>query len=84
MPRRIWTSRACLSRGCCSAENAEALKEKLQAAGYKAYTEKTQSEEGETTRVLIGPKLSRAQALELKQTVDQAYGVDALVYRFAP
>lgn len=64
--------------------NAIALKEKLQKRGFKAYTQRIQSGGKETTRVLVGPKISKQVLLDDKATIDAAFGLNTLVVQYEP
>ncbi|MDE0008326.1 MAG: hypothetical protein F4Y86_17575 [Gammaproteobacteria bacterium] len=61
--------------------NAEALRERLRADGYAALMSTIRSDAGESTRVAVGPIISRADAATLKQELERRYSVDAVVRR---
>lgn len=65
-------------------ERALELRDQLRERGYKAYLETVTTDTGEATRVLIGPKLSRERAEEVKVAVDEAFSVSSLISRFEP
>lgn len=63
---------------------ASDLRDRLQGEGYRAYVRSASTGNGDVSRVFIGPKLSRAQALETKAAVDELLSVESLVVRFQP
>ncbi len=67
-----------------ASDTARALRDRLQADGYRAYMRSVSTSNGEVNRVYIGPKVSRSEAEATKTAVDQALKVDALILRFEP
>ena len=67
-----------------NADNAALLRDRLREQGFKAYTESVTTGGGRSTRVLVGPKLSRGQAEQDKAAIDKAFGLNSLVSRFDP
>ncbi len=67
-----------------SAEAATRLRDRLQREGYAAYTRSLATDSGEVSRVLIGPKIEREDALAIKAEVDRMLSVESLVVRFQP
>jgi len=61
-------------------EAANKLRDDLQADGQKAYVRTTNA----ISRVYIGPKLDRNQALALKEQMDRRLKVKSMVIRFQP
>jgi cell division septation protein DedD len=61
------------------AGEAEALRDRVRAAGMGAFTEPVQTEQGTLTRVLVGPAFDRAEADRLKAQVKSRFGIDGLV-----
>jgi len=61
------------------AGEAEALRDRVRAAGMGAFTEPVQTEQGRLTRVLAGPAFDRAGAERLKAQVKARFGIDGLV-----
>ena len=60
-------------------EDAAALRDKVRAAGFSAFTESVGTDKGTLTRVRVGPVLSRAEADALKVQVKAKVGVDGIV-----
>jgi DedD protein len=65
-------------------EAANKLRDDLQADGQKAYVRTTTSGSGSISRVYIGPKLDKNQALALKDQMDKRLKVKSMVMRFQP
>ncbi len=65
-------------------EAANKLRDDLQADGQKAYVRTTPSSSGTISRVYIGPKLDKSQALALKEQMDKRLKVKSMVMRFQP
>lgn len=63
---------------------ANKLRDDLQADGQKAYVRTTTTNGSSISRVYIGPKLDKAQALALKEQMDKRLKVKSLVMRFQP
>lgn len=61
------------------AGEAEALRDRVRAAGMGAFTEPVQTDQGRLTRVLVGPAFDRAEADRLKAQVKSRFGIDGLV-----
>ncbi|MYE22789.1 MAG: hypothetical protein F4Y01_02415 [Gammaproteobacteria bacterium] len=61
--------------------NAEALRERLRADGYAALKSTIRSDAGESTRVAVGPIISREDAAALEQELERRYSLDAVVRR---
>lgn len=61
------------------AGEAEALRDRVRAAGMGAFTEPVQTEHGRLVRVLAGPAFDRAGAERLKAQVKARFGIDGLV-----
>jgi DedD protein len=66
------------------AKNGLALKASLQQQGYKAYTETAKTEAGATTRVFVGPMVSKAQCVAEKSKIDKAFSLKSKVIRYVP
>ena len=62
-----------------SAADAQALRDRLRAAGIGAFTDTVQTDKGALTRVKAGPVLTRAEAEQLKARIKAAQGIDGLV-----
>ncbi|HST44144.1 MAG TPA: SPOR domain-containing protein [Luteimonas sp.] len=60
-------------------DEANALRDRLRAAGINAFTDSVQTDGGTLTRVKAGPVLSRAEADQLKTRVRGRFGIDGLV-----
>lgn len=67
-----------------SKEAASKLRDELQAEGHKAYVRTVTTANGSVTRVFIGPKLDKEEALKVKAEVDKRLKVNAMVLRFKP
>ena len=65
-------------------EAASKLRDELQAEGHKAYVRTVTTANGSVTRVFIGPKLDKEEALKVKAEVDKRLKVNAMVLRFKP
>jgi cell division septation protein DedD len=61
------------------ATEAGAMREKLRAAGFTAFTETVSTDKGKLTRVRVGPTVDRAAADQLKAQVQAKVGVDGIV-----
>ena len=61
--------------------NAEALRERLRTDGYAALMSTIRSGAGESTRVAVGPIISREDAAALEQEIERRYNFDAVVRR---
>jgi cell division septation protein DedD len=60
-------------------DDAAALRDKLRAAGFTAFTESVVTDKGTLTRVRVGPVVSRADADQLKAQVKAKLGLDGIV-----
>jgi len=67
-----------------TAERADKLRDELLSEGYKAYTRTLKTSKGKATRVYVGPKVDKQQALDIKAELDRLHNVDAMVLRFRP
>lgn len=65
-------------------EAANKLRDDLQADGQKAYVRTTTTNGNSISRVYIGPKLDRNQALAVKEQMDKRLKVKSMVVRFQP
>ncbi|MEJ7746987.1 MAG: SPOR domain-containing protein, partial [Luteimonas sp.] len=61
------------------AADANALRDRVRAAGMSAFTEEVKTDKGTLTRVRVGPVASRADAEQLKAQVRTKIGVDGIV-----
>jgi cell division septation protein DedD len=59
--------------------DATALRDKLRAAGFSAFTESVATDKGALTRVRVGPVITRAEADQLKSQVKAKLGLDGIV-----
>lgn len=62
-----------------SAGDANALRDRLRAAGITAFTDTVSTDKGRLTRVKAGPVLTRADAERLKSRVKSAVSIDGMV-----
>ena len=65
-------------------EAANKLRDDLQADGQKAYVRTTTTGGNSISRVYIGPKLDKNQAMALKEQMDKRLKVKSMVMRFQP
>jgi cell division septation protein DedD len=61
------------------ATEAGAMRERMRAAGFTAFTESVTTDQGKLTRVRVGPVLDRAAADQLKSQIQSKTGVDGIV-----
>ncbi len=61
------------------AAEAGAMRERLRAAGFTAFTETVNTDKGKLTRVRVGPVLDRAAADQLKAQIKAKTGIDGIV-----
>ena len=59
--------------------DAAALRDRVRAAGFSAFTESVTTDKGTLTRVRVGPVATRAEADALKAQVKARVGVDGIV-----
>lgn len=62
-----------------AAADATALRDRLRASGFPAFTETVSTDKGPLTRVRVGPVVDRAAADQLKAQVQAKTGVDGIV-----
>jgi DedD protein len=67
-----------------SKEKALDLLESLKKDGHTAFAREVNKAGGMIVRVMIGPKLNRQNALEIKKKVDRKYGLQTLVMKAEP
>ena len=65
-------------------EAANKICDDLQADGLKAYVRTVPNGSASISRVFIGPKLDKAQALAIKAQIDKRFKVNAMVKHFQP
>ena len=65
-------------------EAANKLRDDLQSDGQKAYVRTTTTDGNTISRVYIGPKLDRNQALAVKEEMDKRLKIKSMVMRFQP
>jgi len=65
-------------------DRANTLRAQLIKDGYKAYLQSADTSRGKAHRVLVGPKIDKAQANKIKAALDKALKVDTLIKRFEP
>ena len=66
--------------GAFAATNeATALRDKLRGAGFNAFTESVRTDKGTLTRVRVGPAMTRAEADQLKASVQAKLGIAGIV-----
>ena len=64
------------------ASNAQALMLRLQDAGYRAYTRLIESEQGDLTRVFVGPWVDRATVASYQEELRQEFQLAGIVVRY--
>lgn len=62
-----------------TAGDATALRDKLRGAGFNAFTESVNTDKGTLTRVRVGPAMTRAEADQLKASVQAKLGIAGMV-----
>lgn len=62
--------------------NVEALVERLQTAGHKAYTRAIDSSSGSLTGVFVGPLVDRDAAVDLQAELQSSFGLAGRVVRY--
>jgi len=62
--------------------NAVVLRNRLRAKGYTAFTESATSDQGEVTRVLVGPEPTRDRTVSTIESLRRDTGLDAFVVRY--
>lgn len=62
--------------------NAVVLRNRLRAKGYAAFTESATSDQGEVTRVLVGPESTRDGTVSTIESLRRDTGLDAFVVRY--
>ena len=62
-----------------AAGDATALRDKLRGAGFNAFTESVRTDKGMLTRVRVGPAMTRAEADQLKASVQSKLGIAGMV-----
>ena len=62
-------------------ENAFVLQNRLLVKGHAAFTESATGEEGEITRVLVGPEPERERAQSIAHALAQELGLEGIVVR---
>ena len=64
--------------------NAEALRDKLRDAGFKAYIQQRPGSQPQMLRVMIGPELKRDAIEKIKVKVLKDFKIEGLVVQFEP
>jgi len=67
-----------------SAERANALLERLQKEGFKAYIHEARAGGNKVYRVMVGPKINRTMAEAEKRSIDEKFQLSSLVVEFKP
>ncbi len=62
--------------------NAEVMKKALLTQGYKAFTRSIETDEGMSTRVYIGPRLSQDAFEQDRQAINKEFAVKSIVVRY--
>ncbi|MEQ4575093.1 MAG: SPOR domain-containing protein, partial [Gammaproteobacteria bacterium] len=61
------------------AEDANALRDKVRAAGFSAFVEQVRTDKGPLSRVRVGPVANRADAEQLRAQVAARVGISGMV-----
>nr|CCP41444.1 hypothetical protein BN444_03168 [Xanthomonas translucens pv. translucens DSM 18974] len=61
------------------AEDANALRDKVRAAGFSAFVEQVRTDKGALHRVRVGPVANRAEAEQLRGQVASKVGISGMV-----
>ncbi|KLD77013.1 sporulation protein, partial [Xanthomonas hyacinthi DSM 19077] len=61
------------------AEDANALRDKVRAAGFSAFVEQVRTDKGALNRVRVGPVANRADAEQLRAQVASKVGISGMV-----
>jgi len=67
-----------------NAANADRLRDRLLSRHYEAYVRRVARGEQELYRVFVGPKFERAKLEQMKQEIDQTFGVTSIITRYVP
>jgi cell division septation protein DedD len=62
-----------------NAGDANALRDRVRAAGFSAFVEQVRTDKGTLSRVRVGPVADRAEADRLKTQVAAKVGIDGMV-----
>lgn len=62
-----------------STSEATALRDRLRGAGFNSFTESVRTDKGTLTRVRVGPAMTRAEADQLKASVQARLGIAGIV-----
>lgn len=65
------------------AENAIALRDRLRASGYPAFTESTHTQRGSVIRVYVGPERDQAQVRESVEALERETQLKGIVVRYS-
>jgi cell division septation protein DedD len=79
VPAAASTGFAVQLAACSKPADATALRDRVRAAGFSAFTESVTTDKGSLTRVRVGPVATRAEADALKVQVKAKVGVDGIV-----
>ena len=63
-------------------DNANALHERLQASGYKAYVKRLQREDRQLTAVYVGPWLERGVAQNYQKELQESFQLAGMIERY--
>lgn len=67
-----------------SADKADALKDRLIAAGYRAFVRSGNGANGMLWRVFVGPVLRRDEAETIRQEINKAMNLNTIIVEFKP
>lgn len=65
-----------------NAERAAEMEKLLIEQGYTAYTRVIKSDQGEMTRLFVGPKLDKSRLLEEQKEIEEKFKVSTMVLKF--
>ncbi|WNO10986.1 SPOR domain-containing protein [Teredinibacter sp. KSP-S5-2] len=64
--------------------HAKQFKEKLNADGYKAYTQVVQTKHGKMVRVFVGPKMNKSSLLKDKEAIEKKHKTSSMILKYEP
>ena len=67
-----------------SNDRAIEFRDRLISDGHKAYLRQLTANQGQLTRVYVGPKINKDRLITEKQKIDKMYSVDSLLLKFDP
>lgn len=65
-------------------DNADEVKLALQEKGFKAYAREVTTSEGLSTRVFVGPKLTKKVLQDDQKKIDEMFSLESIIVPFVP